>query len=178
MGDDAGVADGAQEGACPPAAGPVPPYPGRRRRWPARVLLVGYLLLAAGLTVGPLPEQRMLDALVATVGRLAGSSGSIHERLVEMPSNVLLFIPMGLVLRWAFVRLSGMAAWALCVVASMGVEITQAVFLPGREPSLLDVAMNGLGAAIGVLLHGALARSWRPRVGAVGVARGQSVRQQ
>ena len=170
MGDDAGVADGAQECVCLPAADPLRRHRVWRRQWPARVALGGYLLLAAGLTVGPLPEQRMLDALVAAVGRLAGSSGSIHERLVEMPANVLLFVPMGLMLRWAFARLSGVAAWALCVLASMGVEITQALFLPGREPSLLDVAMNGLGAAIGVLLHGALAPGWAPR--------GQSVRQQ
>jgi VanZ family protein len=62
----------------------------------------------------------------------------------------------------------GPAVWALCLLGSVGVEAIQAGFLPGRVPSLLDVVMNGLGAAIGVLLASLLAR----RVAA------QSVRQQ
>lgn len=132
----------------------VPASAGRSRR-PALIALAGYLLLAVGLTVGPLPQSEMLDALVALVGRF---TGGVHELAVEAPSNVLLFVPLGFLLARGFPALPGPAVWVLCVLGSVGVEAIQAGFLPGRVPSLLDVAMNGLGAAIGVLLHVLLVR--------------------
>ena len=141
------------------------PTPAGRSRRPALIALAAYLLLAVGLTVGPLPQNEMLDALVALVGRF---TGGVSELAVEAPSNVLLFVPLGFLLARGFPALPGPAVWALCVLGSVGVEAIQAGFLPGRVPSLLDVAMNGLGAAIGVLLAYLLGR----RVAA------QSVRQQ
>jgi VanZ like family len=132
----------------------APASAGRSRR-PALIALAAYLLLAAGLTVGPLPQNQMLDALVALVGRF---TGGVSELAVEAPSNVLLFVPLGFLLARGFPALPGPAVWALCVLGSVGVEAIQAGFLPGRVPSLLDVAMNGLGAAIGVLLHVLLVR--------------------
>jgi hypothetical protein len=86
--------------------------------WPARIALGGYLLLAAGLTVGPLQEQRMLDAFVAMIGRALGAPGGIHEQVVEAPSNVLLFVPLGFLLCRA-VRLAWAPVWALCVLGSV-----------------------------------------------------------
>jgi VanZ like family len=136
----------------------VPASPGRARR-PALLALAGYLLLAAGLTVGPLPQDEMLDSLVALIGRF---TGGISERTVEAPSNVLLFVPLGFLLARGFPRLPGPAAWALCVLASVAVEAVQAAFLPGRVPSLLDIAMNGLGAGIGVLLAYLVTRRTAP----------------
>ncbi len=151
------MVDGRTSRTAPAAAG--------RSRRPALIALAAYLLLAAGLTVGPLPQGEMLDALVALVGRF---TGGVHELAVEAPSNVLLFVPLGFLLARGFPAVPGPAVWALCLLGSVGVEAIQAGFLPGRVPSLLDVVMNGLGAAIGVLLASLLAR----RVAA------QSVRQQ
>jgi len=144
----------------------VPAHPRSLTRGsrPARLLLAGYLLLAAGLTVGPLPQERMLYALVGKLDGLGIFSGDIHLRAVEAPSNVLLFVPLGLLLCWGFPRVPAAAVWAVCVLGSIAVEAGQAGFLPGRDPSLLDVLMNGLGAAIGVLLYRALSGRLRPRV--------------
>lgn len=141
------VVDGRTTRTAPASAG--------RSRRPALVALAAYLLLAVGLTVGPLPQKEMLDALVALVGRF---TGGVSELAVEAPSNVLLFVPLGFLLARGFPAVPGPVVWALCVLGSVGVEAVQAGFLPGRVPSLLDVAMNGLGAAIGVLLHVLLVR--------------------
>ena len=152
---DAGrVADERASRVVPPSA-----------RRPALLALAAYLLLAVGLTVGPLPQNEMLDSLVALIGRF---TGGVSELAVEAPSNVLLFVPLGFLLARGFPSWPGPAVWALCVLGSVGVEAIQAGFLPGRVPSVLDVAMNGLGAAIGVLLAHLLTRR----------AAAQSVRQQ
>jgi hypothetical protein len=151
------VVDGRARRAVPASAD--------RARRAALLALAAYLLFAVGLTVGPLPQQEMLDSLVALVGRF---TGGVSELAVEAPSNVLLFVPLGLLLARGFPAWPGPAVWVLCVLGSAGVEAIQAGFLPGRVPSVLDVAMNGLGAAIGVLLARLLTRR----------AAGQSVRQQ
>ena len=135
--------------------GRVLPASPRRARRPELVALAVYLLLAAGLTVGPLPQREMLDSLVELIGSV---TGGVSERAVEAPSNVLLFIPLGLLLARGLPALPGPAVWVLCVCGSIGIEAFQAAFLPGRVPSVLDVAMNGLGAAIGVLLAYLLTR--------------------
>jgi VanZ like family len=142
----------------------VPVNAGRSRR-PSLLALAAYLLLAAGLTIGPLPQDEILDSLIALIGHV---SGRVSELAVEAPSNVLLFVPLGFLLARGFPAWPGPAVWALCLLGSVGVEAIQAGFLPGRVPSVLDVAMNGLGAALGVLLAYLLTRR----------AAAQSVRQQ
>ncbi len=68
--------------------------------------------------------------------------------------NVLLFIPLGASLRpWLRVR----QAWLVAVGLTCGIELAQALWLPGREPSLRDILTNALGAGIGM----ALATGWR-----------------
>jgi glycopeptide antibiotics resistance protein len=106
------------------------------------------------LTVGP-ERQRLLDELVAAVERLAGVD-RVHETLVEAPANVLLFIPIGFLLPWAFPRMPVLAAWLLCVLASVSVELTQLAFLPDRTPSVIDVATNAAGAGLGALFCAAV----------------------
>jgi VanZ family protein len=49
-----------------------------------------------------------------------------------------------------------------CVLASGMIEVIQSV-LPGRQSSLRDVALNGAGAVVGLLIHGALITRLHPR---------------
>jgi hypothetical protein len=164
MREDPSVVDGVAADARPLPVDVTPRPPALRRggRITARILLACYLVLAAALTIGP-ERQGALDWLVAAVGRLAGVS-RVHETAVEAPANVLLFIPIGLLLGWGFPRIPALAAWLLCAAASVAVEIAQE-FLPGRTPSLVDVATNSAGAAIGVLLYAVAARRWLSRSG-------------
>ncbi|MEV3901258.1 VanZ family protein [Mycobacterium sp. NPDC050551] len=81
--------------------------------------------------------------------------------VVEFSTNVLLFIPFGMLAaayltrrRWWLAMLAGAAA-------SAGIELTQAVLLPGRDPSLSDIAANTAGATLGVLVVSVIRLAWR-----------------
>ena len=71
--------------------------------------------------------------------------------------NVAVFVPLGWIgvalLRWPPVRV----ALALTAV-SAAVELAQALPVVGRDPSLLDVACNALGAVVGVLAASVVGR--------------------
>ena len=77
--------------------------------------------------------------------------------LFDLWSNLLGYLPLGALLVLAARRsgLSWFAAWLLCVCAgaalSYGTEVAQQC-LPGRHPSLKDLALNTTGAAAGGLL--------------------------
>ena len=71
--------------------------------------------------------------------------------VLERSANVVLFMPLGLLLlatlghrRWA-------AAFAIGVTYSVFIEACQALFLSGRVADPIDVVMNGLGTAWGVM---------------------------
>ncbi|MEV8218573.1 VanZ family protein [Microbacterium sp. NPDC077391] len=74
--------------------------------------------------------------------------GMTYGRL-EFASNVAMFVPFGAgfaVLsrrRWAVVLLT--------LLAAASIEFGQALLLPARTPSLLDVLANGFGACLGVI---------------------------
>lgn len=131
--------------------------PGRAQRWSC-VLLGAYLLAGAWLTLRPSPMGRVSRPVIRAVHDLSGLSWSVVFPLVERGSNVLLFVPLALLLCWALPRLRRRTIWALCAAASVGIEVTQYLFLPARYPSLVDVATNSTGAAIGVGLHWLLTR--------------------
>ena len=71
--------------------------------------------------------------------------------VVELASNVILFVPLGALLA----RILGARLWwggaAVGFLLSILVELAQLVFLPARFPSVIDVAANTLGALVGAL---------------------------
>lgn len=70
-------------------------------------------------------------------------------RLIEASANVVLFVPFGVLLMLASLRVTWLRAVGVALVVSCGIEILQAVALPGRTANAGDVAANVLGAAIG-----------------------------
>ncbi|WP_222192565.1 VanZ family protein [Modestobacter italicus] len=134
-----------------------PDPPGRAQRW-SRALLAAYLLAGAWLTLRPSPMGRVSRPVIRAVHDLSGLSWQVSGRLAERGGNVLLFVPLGLLLCWALPRLRRRTVWSLCVAASVGIEVTQYLFLPARYPSLVDIATNSTGAAVGVGLHWLLTR--------------------
>jgi hypothetical protein len=68
---------------------------------------------------------------------------------VDILANVLLFVPLGLAL-----ILRGVGGGQRLMIStglSLAVEVTQ-IWIPGRDPSLTDVASNTLGAAVGIVV--------------------------
>jgi glycopeptide antibiotics resistance protein len=149
---------------------------GRFLLWTA---LLVYFMALWTYTLLPLPDPESLVCAGTNTDLLAfadevdvaldRSGGDLRDpAILQLLLNVLLFVPLGFLLARGFPSWPGPAVWALCVLGSVGVEAIQAGFLPGRVPSVVDVAMNGLGAAVGVLLAFLFTRR----------AAAQSVRQQ
>jgi glycopeptide antibiotics resistance protein len=123
------------------------------RRWPALVALGAYVAGLAALTLGSRPDRLFDSALHAL--REIDLFSDVSLLTVERTANVLLFVPFGLLLCLAYPRVSRVMVWAGCAVVSIGVELYQWL-LPDRDPTLVDIATNSAGAAIGVLLAAAV----------------------
>jgi glycopeptide antibiotics resistance protein len=78
--------------------------------------------------------------------------GWVTYTQLESFANVLLFVPLGLLVallvptRWWWVVAIGL------VLLAGGIELGQALFLPGRVPTLDDVVANSTGGIAGVVI--------------------------
>lgn len=157
-----------------PAAAPV-------ERWlsyGARLGLLCLLLLAAVLTLSPDAPTRGLSGFHESLARLVSriTLGRTHVSVgeAEALANVLLFVPIGLLLRLALPRVLSTVLLLAATAGSLSIEVVQFLLLPGRTPSLVDVLTNGGGTAIGLVVGvdvQRLARWWSRRRGA-GAERG------
>lgn len=130
------------------------PATGRSRRvatllaaaYGVAVVLVGFWGSPVDAAAGP-----TLDRVIAIAHR-HGAPDSFGYSTIESLSNVVFFVPLGLLV----VLLAGARWWwagpAAGVVISVGIETGQALFLPARTASIDDVLANGLGAALGAVL--------------------------
>jgi glycopeptide antibiotics resistance protein len=76
---------------------------------------------------------------------------------VEFSSNVVMFLPLGLLGAVVFAR-ARWAVFAACLVFSIAVELVQWVHLPARQADWRDVLANALGTAIGIALVAGVSR--------------------
>ena len=131
----------------------------RAERWlahGARVGLLLVLLLAVVLTLTPAAPLQGLFEFHESLGRLVSritlgqTDVSVEE--AEAFANVLLFVPIGFLLRLALPRVWSTLLLAVATAGSLGIEVVQYLLLPGRTPSLVDVLTNGGGTAIGLVV--------------------------
>lgn len=112
--------------------------------------LVVYLALVARLTLWPAPApSSTFDVVRAVLDWLSGWGVPITYAGLEAGANVVMFLPFG-VLVGLLVRRS----WLVVVLGfalSATIELAQLLFLPSRVPTVQDVVLNTLGAALGVL---------------------------
>lgn len=134
--------------------------PGRPRRVVVGLLLIWSCLLVR-LTLWPqLATPHQQDWVRSAVAWLAGRGVPVTYLGVEAVANVLLFVPFGVLVA----LLLGARRWRVVVaglVLSASIEITQRLALPGRVPSVQDVVLNTVGAALGWAALGAAVRRRR-----------------
>lgn len=126
-----------------------------RTRHLTRAALVVYLLLVAWITLTPdLADHDALGKVRVVTQWLTDRGVPVTYAGVEAGANVVMFGPFG-VLVGLLVR-PARAWWARVVAGgaalSAGIETAQLLFLPTRVPTVQDVVMNTLGAALGVLV--------------------------
>lgn len=139
-----------------------------------------YLGVVAWITLGPQPVGLVRTAgvfrLLALLRRHAATEWITYPT-VEFAANALMFLPIGLFLLLLFGRRLWWFAVIMGVLLSGAIEFAQ-LYIPGRVSDVRDLASNGLGALLGVLL--ALVVTWpaaarrrraeRPRTGSIRVA--------
>ncbi|UZN04163.1 VanZ family protein [Cellulomonas sp. S1-8] len=121
-----------------------------RTRTRLRVLLAVYLAAVAVVTLRPAPpDDGTLGVVRTVVAWLVRSGAPVTFGGLEAVANVVMFVPfgvlVGLLLRrpWWVVVLLGATTSAL-------IETIQR-WLPTRYPTLQDLVLNTLGAAVGVV---------------------------
>ncbi|MGX1793234.1 VanZ family protein [Microbacterium sp. NPDC055312] len=120
------------------------PTPEPRPRWAAWAL-AAYLLAACALLLSPIGPGRILGALVAWVQHDLGVE-DFRQGWLEVPANVVLFIPLGFLL--ALLLRRAWVAVLLSVTVSFVAELLQ-LQLSDRLSSVRDIAANAAGAVIG-----------------------------
>ena len=121
----------------------------------AVALLLAYLLALALIAFWPTPVDRAghdsLTQLLAWL-QVHGAPAWLTYGMVEFGSNIVLFIPAGLLV----VVLAGARFWWLGMLggflASCTIELGQLVLLPARTASARDIVANTSGAVIGAVL--------------------------
>lgn len=118
-----------------------------RSRWfPA--LWLGVIL---GLTLAPLAPDEHRSSFLCSLCR----DGALADGVL----NAALFLPLGAAL--SRVGWRSLHALSLGAILSLGIEAFQFV-IPGRDPSLADVAFNALGVALGIAVARSASVWWRP----------------
>src|SRR5207249_4005379 len=90
----------------------------------ARALLAAYIVIPALLVLGPLPVDLLnltVDGVRAVVEAVLGHDAGITRPRVDAASNVLLFIPIGLLLAPARPRTSARRLVFVCACASAAI---------------------------------------------------------
>ncbi|UOE42769.1 VanZ family protein [Agromyces larvae] len=125
--------------------------------WVSRKLLTVALVVYVGGALAVL--------LVPTIGTAFGSVYSwffnvvgwhwMRPSYLDVPANVLLFVPIGfLAVAW-FERF--WCGFAIAVALSVGAEFAQ-ILLPARDANPRDILSNALGACLGAVLATVLLR--------------------
>lgn len=136
----------------PPLVGwnPMPPHD-RAPRSAALVLAVyTVLIVVVGLVPRP-PDTGLTPWVRGTLAQMhhGGLPGFIDYDVVELAAHVALFIPLGIL---AVVSAGRRRAW-LAVAALLSVcvlvEFEPSLLAVDHAPSMLDLALNGIGAAAG-----------------------------
>lgn len=149
-----------------PKSGNIERVPLVATRW-ARVLLGAFLVALCLVVLLPSADHAALG-LAARIARYIADWGlpySAAFAVVEFVSNIVLFVPLGLLMPVAIGSFSGrvlVATVAMGCAVSLGIELLQRN-IPGRVSDPRDLLSNTPGTLAGVLVIFAWARlrAWR-----------------
>lgn len=124
------------------------------RRW-LRAAFVAYLVLLTIVVFLPSKEASTVTGFVGVIaGWLAALGLPFKEAAigVEFVSNIVMFVPFGLLI--TFLWPGGWNWWRMLLLGaatSTFIEVTQLI-IPGRVTALSDVIANSAGALIGAVV--------------------------
>jgi hypothetical protein len=123
------------------------------RRRAAATFLGLYLLGLAFVLLNPSAEVPSESVgLVADLGRdLRLPEALLVPARVEFVANALVIVPATATTAWLWPARSWTTWTAYGFVGALGVEVVQAVLLPDRSATFVDVVANTLGALLGAV---------------------------
>jgi glycopeptide antibiotics resistance protein len=134
--------------------GPKPPR-SHARMWVTTLLLLVYAGFVALVTLWPNPSELEFGGIGDRVLRVLYRFG-VPEWFgmveLEFAANVAMFVPLGFLLGLALSRRAWWLALFLLPGYTVGIELTQALALASRSPTLQDVVANSAGGYIGLAL--------------------------
>jgi VanZ family protein len=128
------------------------------------VTLLAYIAVVLVITMWPSPRDPGRIPLLRRVLDWAhdvGLPAAFDLATLEVTANVAMFVPLGLLLASSRRLRRPWLAAPLGLAFSAAIETVQ-ILLPGRYPTVQDVAANTAGAALGAALVVAH-RVWRAR---------------
>ncbi|CAD5991294.1 VanZ family protein [Agreia sp. COWG] len=136
--------------------------PLRRWAWIGLAAIAAAVLL---ITFWPTPVDAPVHNALArqlAIWHTQGLPSWITYSVIEMSSNVVMFIPLGVFIAIIAMPTLWWASGLLGLVASLCIELGQYLLLPHRFASPVDVATNTAGALLGGAIV-AVSRLWEGR---------------
>ena len=128
---------------------------GMGRRW---LFAAGYgaaIAVILLVTLWPSPVDRPISPELhraIDTAQARGMPEQVDYGLVEWLANIALFLPLGVMIGLTLRRWWLLAGLAAAMALSVLVETLQALYLPERTSSALDVLANVIGVGVGVLI--------------------------
>lgn len=134
------------------------PTGGRDRRLVSSLALGTALVIVVTLTLmasrrSDEARQIMLVPFENLIDALDGEGG-LRFAVAELIGNVLLFVPLGMALRWRLPSFGIVRVTGVAMLISIAVETLQAVLATGRWATTTDVITNTVGGLIGAIAGG------------------------
>jgi glycopeptide antibiotics resistance protein len=118
------------------------------------LLLTLYAAILVLVTLVPRPGasvQAGLDVVpFRQTWRLIEEARDAEDAVTPIVGNIALFVPLGWLLPMTWSNVRALRRIVIVAAACSGViELSQMLFISGRSPTIDDVILNALGAAIG-----------------------------
>lgn len=119
----------------------------RASAYDARRWLVVYAIMLALIVFWPVPVDSGAGGSLRAVTRLIPA---LTYARIEFGANVVMFVPLGVLLT-VIIRRERWLVLPIAVLTTLTIESVQAVALPARTASALDIIANTAGACLGML---------------------------
>lgn len=123
-----------------------PPVTTRRSGRIPQLLLALYAVALAAIAFWPVPVDR---GVAGPLRAISAAVPWLSYDVIEVTANVLLFVPLGVLLSLVLTGRRRLVV-PIALAVTILIELSQALFLEARTPSLRDIVANLVGAAIGL----------------------------
>ena len=150
----------------PPVGDESTPPRSRAGRIVVRVLAAAVMAVVFTIGYWPVPVDRgVRSVLTSVLDRLAaaGAPGWVDYAHLEFTANIVMFVPLGVLIALLLPRWEWWLAPIIGLALSLAIEFGQAVLLPDRFATPLDVLANTVGATLGALIVTAIRLARRRR---------------